>query len=125
MLQVNDEQDTYYLERTIKTQLGAPNAWNSKEPLTNVRTPARNIIRTLPGIKGRARTLGNQPTKNEKRLATLSLQRDIREAIKRLWGMTCHVSIERETSKEKKAPVIALRRERLVQRALLPKMCIK
>lgn len=55
----------YFLERTKKSEAGAPNAWSSLPPPTNVRVPARNIIRTLPGIRGRARTLGNKPTKRD------------------------------------------------------------
>ena len=36
---------TYFLERMRKKEQGPPNAWTSKPPPRNVRTPARNIIR--------------------------------------------------------------------------------
>lgn len=58
-------EEHFYLERMKKKEIGPPNAWSSKEPTRNVRTPARNIIRTLPGIRGRARTLGNKPDKTD------------------------------------------------------------
>jgi hypothetical protein len=55
----------YFLERMKKTEKGPPNAWNSKHPPRNVRTPQRNIIRTLPGIRGPAKALGNAPEKED------------------------------------------------------------
>ncbi len=58
-----EQPEEFYLERMKKSEPSPPNAWSSKEPKRNVRTPATNIIRILPGIKGRTRTLGNQPTK--------------------------------------------------------------
>uniref|UniRef100_A0A1B6LUY7 PiggyBac transposable element-derived protein domain-containing protein n=1 Tax=Graphocephala atropunctata TaxID=36148 RepID=A0A1B6LUY7_9HEMI len=55
-----------FIERLRKNEVGPPNAWNSAPPPTNVRTPARNIIRTgLPGIRGPARALGNTPRRDE------------------------------------------------------------
>lgn len=55
----------FFLERMKKSEFGPPNAWVSKHPPRNVRTPQRNIIRTLPGIRGPARALGNAPEKKE------------------------------------------------------------
>lgn len=40
--------------------------WSSSEPNQNVRIPAHNIVRGgLPGLRGRARALGNKPDKLE------------------------------------------------------------
>ena len=33
--------------------------WSSKEPVRNVRTPIHNIVVKLPGLKGRAKMLGD------------------------------------------------------------------
>lgn len=55
---------THFLERMRTKEQGPPNAWSSKPPPRNVRTPGRNIIRgLLRGIKGPARALGNESTK--------------------------------------------------------------
>lgn len=66
-IQANEaaREEIFFIERTKKTELIVPNAWTNKPPPRNVRTPARNIIRGLPGLRGRARTLGNQPSKKE------------------------------------------------------------
>lgn len=57
---------TYFLERMRKKEQGPPNAWTSKHPPRNVRTPARNILRGgLPGITGPARELGDGCNKTE------------------------------------------------------------
>lgn len=63
-INVNDEE-IFFVKRMKKTEKSAPNAWSNKPPPRNLRTPARNIIRTLPGVKGRARTLGNLPEKKQ------------------------------------------------------------
>lgn len=69
VLEEESEEETnilpdYYVDRMKKTEFGPPNAWSSKAPTPQVRVPERNIIRTgLPGIRGRARLLGNNPTK--------------------------------------------------------------
>lgn len=56
----------FFIERRKKTEAGPPNAWRSKPPPVQVRTPARNIIRTgLPGVRGAARALGDKPTKKQ------------------------------------------------------------
>lgn len=61
-----DELPDYFFERTKKTEAGPPNAWTSMQPPRQVRTPARNIIRTgFPGIRGSARLLGNKPKATE------------------------------------------------------------
>ncbi|KAG8299961.1 hypothetical protein J6590_088413 [Homalodisca vitripennis] len=59
--QIHNEE-IYFVERTKKC---APNAWSSKPPQRNVRIPARNIIRTVSGVKGPARALGVQPSKKQ------------------------------------------------------------
>lgn len=56
----------YFVERMNKKDQGPPNAWTSKHPPRNVRTPARNILRGgLPGIAGPARALNDESTKTE------------------------------------------------------------
>lgn len=56
----------YFIERMKKTEAGPPNAWKSNPPPIQVRTPARNIIRTgLPGVRGAARAFGDKPTKKQ------------------------------------------------------------
>lgn len=62
----NNNLPGYFIERMKKTEQGPANAWQSEAPQHQVRTPARNIIRTgLPGIRGRARALGNNPSKKQ------------------------------------------------------------
>lgn len=56
---------SYFIERMKKTECGPPNAWKSEPPPRNVRTAERNLIRTLPGIQGPARALGNNPVKED------------------------------------------------------------
>lgn len=57
----------FFVERRNKTEKGPPNTWKSAAPSSQVRVPARNIIRTsLPGIKGRAiLALGYDPNKTD------------------------------------------------------------
>lgn len=56
----------YFLERMKKHEYGPPNAWSSKPPSRNRRTPARNLISTrLPAMRAPARNLGNSPSKRE------------------------------------------------------------
>lgn len=56
----------FFVKRRNKTEKGPPNAWKSAGPSSQVRVPARNIFRTdLPGIRGRARALGDDPNKTD------------------------------------------------------------
>lgn len=56
----------FFVERRNKTEKGPSNAWKSAGPSSQVRVLARNIIRTgLPGIRGRARALGDDPNKTD------------------------------------------------------------
>lgn len=56
----------FFVERRNKTEKGPPNAWKSAGPSSQVRVPARNIIRIgLPGIRGHARALGDNPNKTD------------------------------------------------------------
>lgn len=60
----NEDLPEVFEERLRKLDYGPPGFWYSAHRPTNVRTPARNIIRTgLPGIRGPARALGNRPNK--------------------------------------------------------------
>ncbi|KAG8262370.1 hypothetical protein J6590_053855 [Homalodisca vitripennis] len=62
--QVPVEAPEFYYGKTSRNGSVPGYKWSSKEPQRNVRTPARNIVRgSLPGLKGPARLLGNQPKK--------------------------------------------------------------
>lgn len=66
VVQSNANSQKIFYGRVRKNEPGPGYKWSSNEPTRNVRTPARNIIRGgLPGIRGPARTLGNNPTKLE------------------------------------------------------------
>lgn len=53
----------YIFGRLRKNEYGPPYYWTTEEPRRDVRTPARNIVRGLPGLTGTARALGNNPSR--------------------------------------------------------------
>lgn len=52
---------TYVFGRMRKNEQGPPFCWSTVEPPRNVRTPARNLIRGLPGLTPVSRGLGYRP----------------------------------------------------------------
>lgn len=63
---IQEDVPEFFIERSKKTEAGPPNAWSSNPPPVQVRTPARNIVRTgLPGVRGATRALGDKTSKSE------------------------------------------------------------